>query len=132
MQAANTVVKIAKLSVMDTPIHVAPSDVDVGFAATDTLTKAANENRLGIDGILPALYNLFPYSPVKRTIKSLLDQKCFHCLLVELDGLKTRRWHTELFKYGPTLLDMLMKPCRVKFQHQVTLPKSDQLYRIAS
>ena len=46
MQAANTVVKIAKLNVMDTTIHVAPSDVDVGFAATDTLTKAVNEKKL--------------------------------------------------------------------------------------
>ena len=43
MQAANTAVKIAKLNVRDTTIHVAPSDVDVGFAATDTLTKATNE-----------------------------------------------------------------------------------------
>lgn len=46
MQAANTVVKIAKLNVMDTTIHVAPSDVDVGFAATDTLTKAVNEKKV--------------------------------------------------------------------------------------
>ena len=46
MQAANTVVKIAKLNVMDTTIHVALSDVDVGFAATDTLTKAVNEKKL--------------------------------------------------------------------------------------
>ena len=46
MQAVNTVVKIAKLNVMDTTIHLAPSDVDVGFAATDTLTKAVNEKKL--------------------------------------------------------------------------------------
>ena len=46
MQAANTVVKIAKLNVIDTTIHMAPSDVDIGFAATDTLTKAVNEKKL--------------------------------------------------------------------------------------
>ena len=46
MQAANTVVKIAKLHVIDITIHMVPSDVDVGFAATDTFTKAANEKKL--------------------------------------------------------------------------------------
>ena len=46
MQAANSPVKIAKLNVMETGIHVAPSDVDVGFAATATLTKAYKEKKL--------------------------------------------------------------------------------------
>ena len=46
MQAANSLVKIAKLNVMETGIHVAPSDVDVGFAAAATLTKAYKEKKL--------------------------------------------------------------------------------------
>ena len=45
MQAANSPVKIAKLNVMETGIHVAPSDVDVGFSATATLTKAYKETK---------------------------------------------------------------------------------------
>ena len=46
MQAANSPVKIAKLNVMETGIHMASSDVDVGFAATATLTKAYKEKKL--------------------------------------------------------------------------------------
>ena len=46
MQAANSPVKIAKLNVMETGIHVAPFDVDVGFAVTATLTKAYKEKKL--------------------------------------------------------------------------------------
>ena len=46
MQAADSPVKIAKLHVMETGIHVAPSDVDVGLAATATLTKAYKEKKL--------------------------------------------------------------------------------------
>ena len=45
MQAANSPVKIAKLNVMETGINVAPSDVDVRFAATATLTKAYKEKK---------------------------------------------------------------------------------------
>ena len=46
MQAANSAVKIAKLNVMETSIHLAPSDVDVGFAATATLSKVTKEKKL--------------------------------------------------------------------------------------
>ena len=43
MQAANSAVKIAKLNVMETSIHLAPSDVDVGFAAVATLSSHQRE-----------------------------------------------------------------------------------------
>ena len=46
MQAANSPMKIASLNVMEAGIHVAPSDVDVEFAATATLTKAYKEKKL--------------------------------------------------------------------------------------
>ena len=46
MQAANIPIKIAKLNIMETGIHVAPSDVDVGFAARATLTKTYKEKKL--------------------------------------------------------------------------------------
>ena len=46
MQAANSAVKIAKLNVMETSIHLAPSDVDVGFAAAATLSKVTKEKKL--------------------------------------------------------------------------------------
>ena len=46
MQAANSAVKIAKLNVMETSIHLAPSDVDVGFAAAATLSKFIKEKKL--------------------------------------------------------------------------------------
>ena len=46
MQTANSPVKVAKLNIMETGIHVAPSDVDVGFAATATLTKANKGKKL--------------------------------------------------------------------------------------
>ena len=45
MQAANSAVKIAKLNVMETSIHVAPSDVDVGFAAATTLKQKSPKRR---------------------------------------------------------------------------------------
>ena len=46
MQAANSAVKIAKLNFMETSIHLAPSDVDVGFAAAVTLSKVTKEKKL--------------------------------------------------------------------------------------
>ena len=46
MQAVNSAVKIAKLNVMKTSIHLAPSDVDVGFAAAATLSKVTKEKKL--------------------------------------------------------------------------------------
>ena len=52
IQAANCPVKIAKLNVMETGIHVAHSDVDVGFAATATLTKAYKEKKLSQQQVL--------------------------------------------------------------------------------
>ena len=39
LQAANSPAKIAKLNVLETDIHLATADVDVGFAATATPTK---------------------------------------------------------------------------------------------
>ena len=46
MQAANSPAKIAKLNFMEIGIHVAHSDVDGGFAATGSLTKAYKEKKL--------------------------------------------------------------------------------------
>ena len=45
MQAANSLMKIAKLNVMEKGIYVAPFDVDVGFASTATLTKSYKEKK---------------------------------------------------------------------------------------
>ena len=40
MQAANSPAKIAKLYVLETGIYLATADIDVGSAATPTLTKS--------------------------------------------------------------------------------------------
>ena len=40
LQAANSLGKIAKLNVLETGIHLATGDIDVGFAATAILTNA--------------------------------------------------------------------------------------------
>ena len=40
LQAANSPAKIANLNVLETGIHLATADIDVGYAATATLTKA--------------------------------------------------------------------------------------------
>ena len=42
-QVANNLAKIAKLNALETGIHLATADIDVGFAATATLTKALKE-----------------------------------------------------------------------------------------
>ena len=46
LQAANSPAKITKLNASETGIHLATADVDVGFAATATLTKALKEKKL--------------------------------------------------------------------------------------
>ena len=46
MQAANGTVKIAKVNVIETSIHLAPSDVSVGVAAAATLSKVTKEKKL--------------------------------------------------------------------------------------
>ena len=46
LQAANSPVKIAKLNVLETAIHLSTADIDVGFVATVTLTKVLNEKKL--------------------------------------------------------------------------------------
>ena len=46
MQVANSAVKIAKLNVMETSIHLVPFDVDVQFAAAATLSKITKEKKL--------------------------------------------------------------------------------------
>ena len=46
LQAANSTVKIANLNVLETWIHLATADINVGFAATATLTKALKEKKL--------------------------------------------------------------------------------------
>ena len=48
MQAANSAVKIAKLNVMETSIHLAPSDVDVGFCSSSYPEQShQREEKLG-------------------------------------------------------------------------------------
>ena len=39
LEVANSAYKIAKLNVLDSATHVAPSEVDIGFAAKTTLEK---------------------------------------------------------------------------------------------
>ena len=39
LEGANIAYKIAKLNVLDSATHVAPSEVDIGFAAKTTLEK---------------------------------------------------------------------------------------------
>ena len=46
LQEANTPAKIGRLNVMETAIHLAPSDIDVGFAATGTLNKVLKEKNI--------------------------------------------------------------------------------------
>ena len=61
----------------------------------------------GIDGVLKAMHNLFDESPAKKkTTKMLLDLRFFHCFSVDTDGLKTRKFQTELLMFGQTLLSL--------------------------
>ena len=46
LEGANSAYKIAKLNVLDSATHVAPSEVDIGFAAKTTLRKFTKRKRL--------------------------------------------------------------------------------------
>ena len=46
LKSADSPAKIAKLNVMETSIHLDPSDIDVGFAAASTLSKAVKEKKI--------------------------------------------------------------------------------------
>ena len=46
LQAANSPAKIAKFNVLETGIHLATADIDVGSAATATLIKALKKKNL--------------------------------------------------------------------------------------
>ena len=46
LQAANRPAKLAKLNALETGIHLATADIDVGFAATATLTNAVKGKKL--------------------------------------------------------------------------------------
>ena len=46
LEGANSAYKIAKLNVLDSATHVAPSEVDIGFAAKTTLEKVYKEKRI--------------------------------------------------------------------------------------
>ena len=46
LEGANSAYKIAKLNVLDSATHVAPSEVDIGFAAMTTLEKFTKRKRL--------------------------------------------------------------------------------------
>ena len=45
LEGANSAYKIAKLNVLDLATHVAPSEVDIGFAAKTTLEKVYKEKK---------------------------------------------------------------------------------------
>ena len=46
LEGANSAYKIAKLNVLDSATHVAPSEVDIGFAAKTTSEKFTKRKRL--------------------------------------------------------------------------------------
>ena len=46
LEGANSAYKIAKLNVLDSATHVAPSEVDTGFAAKTTLEKVYKEKKI--------------------------------------------------------------------------------------
>ena len=46
LEGANSAYKIAKLNVLDSATHVAPTEVDIGFAAKTTLEKVYKEKKI--------------------------------------------------------------------------------------
>ena len=46
LEGAKSAYKIAKLNVLDSATHVAPSEVDIGFAAKTTLEKVYKEKKI--------------------------------------------------------------------------------------
>ena len=46
LEGANSAYKIAKLNVLDSATHIAPSEVDIGFAAKTTLEKVYREKKI--------------------------------------------------------------------------------------
>ena len=46
LEGANSAYKIVKLNVLDSATHVAPSEVDIGFAAKTTLEKVYKEKKI--------------------------------------------------------------------------------------
>ena len=46
LEGVNSAYKIAKLNVLDSATHVAPSEVDIGFAAKTTLEKVYKEKKI--------------------------------------------------------------------------------------
>ena len=46
LEGANSAYKIAKLNMLDSATHVAPSEVDIGFAAKTTLEKVYKEKKI--------------------------------------------------------------------------------------
>ena len=46
LKSADSPAKIAKLNVIETSIHLDPSDIDVGFAAASTLSKGVKEKKI--------------------------------------------------------------------------------------
>ena len=86
MQAANSPVKIAKLIVMETGIHVTPSDVDEGFAATPTMTKAYKEYKKGFCAVLAAIVTkIQERSPLKYSFARKLIRLDPRLILAEPD-----------------------------------------------
>ena len=46
LEGANSAYKIAKMNVLDSATHIAPSEVDIGFAAKTTLEKVYKEKKI--------------------------------------------------------------------------------------
>ena len=46
LEGTNSAYKIAKLNVLDSATHVAPSEVDIGFTAKTTLEKVYKEKKI--------------------------------------------------------------------------------------
>ena len=46
LEGANSTYKIAKLNVLDSATHVAPSEVDIGSATKTTLEKVYKEKKI--------------------------------------------------------------------------------------
>ena len=90
----------------------------------------------GIDSILQALYNLFSNSPAKREDYSqITGLKVFPLPFSGTRWIEDKKVADRALEIWPNItkyVNETLKSQRVKFQHQVTLPHSNQLYRMIS
>ena len=52
LEGVNSTYKIAKLNMLDSATHVAPSEVNIGFAAKTTLAKVYKEKKISQPEVL--------------------------------------------------------------------------------